>query len=416
MLQAAVIGAGNRGTIYSSYALKRPHEIQIIAIAELDEGRRKRFAKAHNIPEHMQFKTGEELLAGPKLCDVLFICTMDRQHFGPTMLALDKGYHILLEKPMSHDPLESVKIADKAKEKNAILAVCHSMRYGSLTQELKRLIDSKVIGDVMTIQWSENVGAEHYVSSFVRGKWRNSDESSSMILQKSCHDMDMLQWLVGSKCTKVSSFGSLTHFKADQAPEGAGTRCTECAIETDCPFSAIKLYYHERKGGWYNAVSIENTLEARMKALKEGPYGRCVWHCDNNVVDHQVVNLLFENEATVSFTMSGFTGKEKRTFKIMGTKGEIRGSRSQNELEINLFSGKQMVIYPEQYEGGHSGSDFLIMRDFVAQVNRGDRIGKTSAQESARSHMIAFAAEHSRVTGDTIDLDAYIEDVKAGRA
>jgi predicted dehydrogenase len=415
MIKAAVIGAGNRGRIYGSYAFRRPHEIQFIAVAEPNDERRKLFAKQHNIPEEMQFKTGEELLAQPQLCEVLLICTMDRGHFEPAMKALDKGYHILLEKPMSHDPAETVKIAEKAKQTGRTLQVCHSMRYGSFTQELKRLVDTKIIGDIMTIQWTENVGSEHYVSSFVRGKWRNSQESSSMILQKSCHDMDMLQWLVGAKCTEVSSFGALSYFKEDRAPEGSTERCTDgCAVEHSCPFSAVKLYYHERKGGWYNAVSLQNTLEARMKAIKEGPYGRCVFRCDNDVVDHQVVNLLFENDVTVSFTMSGFTGKEKRTFKIMGTEGEIRGSRSANELEINLFNGKQMKFYPEQVEGGHGGSDFLIMRDFVAQVRKGDLTGKTSAEESARSHMIAFAAEHSRVTGKTVNLDQYIQEMMAG--
>jgi predicted dehydrogenase len=417
MLKAAVIGAGNRGTVYGKYALKRPHEIQVIAVAEPDEKRRKLYAKHHNIPAEMQFHSWQEMLARPKMCEVLLICTMDRFHYEPAMLALEQGYHILLEKPMSHDPLESIKIAEKAQQHKRILAICHSMRYGTFTQELKRLVDEKVIGDLMSIQWTENVGIEHYVFSFVRGKWRNSQESSSMILQKSCHDMDMLQWLVGAKCTDVSSFGSLSHFKKEHAPEGSTERCTDgCAIEHECPYSAIKLYYHEKQGAWYNAVSLDNSLDARLQALKEGPYGRCVYHCDNDVVDHQVVNLRFENEVTVSFTMSGFTGKEKRTFKIMGTKGEIRGSGGKNELEINLFNGKQMTIHPTQVEGGHGGSDFLIMRDFVAQVQRGDLEGRTSAAESARSHMIAFAAEHSRVTGKTVNLDQYIQEIKLEKA
>jgi predicted dehydrogenase len=413
MLKAAVIGAGNRGTVYGRYALKRPHEIQVIAVAEPDEKRRKLYAKQHNIPEEMQFKTGEELLAQPKLCDVLMICTMDRGHFEPTMTALDKGYHILLEKPMSHDPIETVMIAEKVKQTNRILTVCHSMRYHAFYQEIKRLIDENVIGDVMTIQWTENVDFEHYTSSFVRGRWRNSQEASSMILQKSCHDLDAIHWMVGAKCTEVSSFGSLTYFKEENAPEGSTERCTDgCAVEQECPFSAIKIYLNDKTGSRSKAVSMENTLEARLKGLEEGPYGRCVFRCDNDVVDHQVVNLLFENEVTVAFTMTGFTNKEKRTLKVMGTKGELRGSLRANEIEVNLFSGKQTTMHVEQEEGGHNGMDFLIMRDFVAQVRRGDLEGRTPAAESARSHMIAFAAEHSRVTGKTINLDRYIEEMK----
>jgi predicted dehydrogenase len=418
MIQAALIGAGKRGMLaYASYALKRPDEIQFIAVAEPNEERRNLFSKLHHIPTEMQFASWEELLAKPKLCEALLICTMDREHYAPTMAALDKGYHILLEKPMSHDPLEAIRIAEKAEETQRILTVCHGMRYNTFSSELKRLIDAKLIGDIMTIQWTENVGHEHYVSSFVRGNWRNSQESSSMILQKSCHDMDMLQWIIGAKCTKVSSFGKLTYFRPENAPEGSTERCTDgCAVEQDCPWSAIKNYYNTKSGGWYNAVSLDNSLDVRMKAIKEGPYGRCVFRCDNDVVDHQIVNLEFENEATVSFTMSGFTKNMARTYKVMGTLGEIRGTRDVNEIEINYFNGKQERYYPQQIAGGHQGSDVLIMRDFIAQVKSGNLHSKTSATESARSHMIAFAAEHSRVTGQTIDLDEYIELIKSGGA
>jgi predicted dehydrogenase len=418
MIQAALIGAGKRGMFaYGPYALNRPDEIQFIAVAEPNEERRNRFAKLHSIPADRQFASWEELLAKPKLCEALLICTMDREHYAPTMAALDKGYHILLEKPMSHDPLEAIRIAEKAEETKRILTVCHGMRYNTYSSELKRLVDAKLIGDIMTIQWTENVGHEHYAISFVRGNWRNSQESSSMILQKSCHDMDMLQWLIGAKCTKVSSFGNLTYFRPENAPAGSTDRCTDgCAVEHECPFSAIKLYYNTKTGSWGSAVSLDNSLEARMKALKEGPYGRCVFHSDNDVVDHQVVNLEFENQATVSFTMSGFTKNQARTFKVMGTKGEIRGTRDANEIEINYFNGKQERYYPQQVSGGHQGSDVLIMRDFIAQVKSGNLHSKTSAIESARSHMIAFAAEHSRVTGKTIDLDEYIEQIKSGAA
>jgi hypothetical protein len=181
MIHAALIGAGKRGMLaYASYALNCPDEIQFIAVAEPNEERRSRFSKLHNIPVDMQFASWEELLAKPKLCEALLICTMDREHYAPTMAALDKGYHILLEKPMSHDPLETIRIAEKAEETQRILTVCHGMRYNTFSSELKRLIDAKLIGDIMTIQWTENVGHEHYVSSFVRGNWRNSQANRAV--------------------------------------------------------------------------------------------------------------------------------------------------------------------------------------------------------------------------------------------
>ncbi|MCC2683789.1 MAG: oxidoreductase family protein [Paenibacillaceae bacterium] len=414
MIHAALIGAGKRGMIaYASYALKQPHEIKFIAVAEPNEERRKMFSEQHNIPPEMQFTSWEQLLDKPQLCEAMLICTMDRDHYGPTMKALEKGYHILLEKPMSHDPLETLRIAEQAQRCQRILTVCHGFRYNTYSRELKRIVDSKLIGDVMTIQWTENVGHEHHVSSFVRGNWRNSNLSSSMILQKSCHDIDMLHWLVGAKCVQVSSFGKLTYFREENAPEGSTTRCTDgCAVEQECPYSAIKNYYHEKKGGWYNAVSLDNSLEARMKAIKEGPYGRCVFRCDNDVVDHQVTNLLFENDVTVSFTMTGFTKNMDRTYKIMGTLGEIRGCQEHNVIEVNLFNGKQEIYHPEQVGGGHRGSDFLVMREFVKQVERGDLVGRSSAQESADSHLITFAAEHSRVIGQTVNFDDYVQQLK----
>ncbi|TBL81365.1 Gfo/Idh/MocA family protein [Paenibacillus thalictri] len=416
MLQAALLGAGRRGMFaYASYALKRPDEIQFVAVAEPDEERRQMFARQHGIPPERQFASWEELLAEPRLCEALLICTQDRMHFEPTMKALEMGYHILLEKPMSHDPLESILLAEEAERRQRILTICHVSRYDTYYSEVKALLDTGVIGRIMSIQWTENVGFWHHSHSFVRGNWRNSDETSAMILQKSCHDMDLLQWFVGEECTSVSSYGSLSYFRPENAPKGSTERCTSgCEVEHECSFSAIKHYYNEDDTGFPMAVCLTPTLEARLKAITEGPYGRCVFRCDNNVVDHQVVNLVFDNEATVSFTMSAFTTENTRTFKIMGTSGEIRGHHQNNEIEIRHFSGKTELIRPKRFEGGHGGADFLIMREFVRQVRRGDLNGKTPAAVSARSHIMAFAAEHSRLTGQTVNLNHYMAELKEG--
>ncbi|TVY11319.1 Gfo/Idh/MocA family protein [Paenibacillus cremeus] len=416
MIKAALIGAGRRGIFaYASYALKRPDEIQFIAVAEPNEERRSLLAREHGIPPEMQFTSWQELLDRPQLCDVVLICTQDREHYEPAMKALERGYHILLEKPMSPNPLETIRLAEEAERRNRIMTVCHVSRYDTYYSTLKQLLDAKVIGKVMTVQWTENVGFWHHSHSFVRGNWRNSDETSPMILQKSCHDMDMLQWLIGGNCVEVSSFGKLSYFKPENAPAGSTERCTDgCAVEHECPFSAIKHYYNEKDSGFPMAVCLTPTLEARLKAIKEGPYGRCVFRCDNNVVDHQVVNLIFNNEVTVAFTMTAFSTENTRTFKIMGTEGEIKGHHENNEIEINYFSGKKEIIRPERYEGGHGGADYLTMRDFVRQVASKDLAGKTSAAVSARSHLIAFAAEHSRITGRTIQLNEYIQELKRG--
>jgi predicted dehydrogenase len=415
MIHAAVIGAGSRGMFdLGSYALRKPHEIKFIAVAEPNEERRLKFSEMYGIPEPMQFEGWEQLLAQPKLCEAMLITTMDKDHFAPTMKALETGYHILLEKPMSPDPRETLLMAEKANQRNRILTICHGMRYSTYFGTVKKLLDQGAVGRMMTIQWTENVGYWHQAHSFVRGNWRNSGLSSPMLLQKCCHDMDYLNWIVNSKCENVSSFGTLSYFREDQAPEGSTARCTDgCKVEHECVYSAIKLYLNKKEGWPQRVVSLEPTLEARMKALQEGPYGRCVYRCDNDVVDHQVVNLQFANEVTVAFTMTAFTRDISRSFKIMGTTGELLGHSGTNEIEIRHFTGKTEIIRPEEHDGSHGGADAIIMQNFIRQVESGDVSGGiTSGMESALSHLIVFAAEQSRKTGQTVNMDQFVEQLR----
>ncbi|MBO9610652.1 MAG: gfo/Idh/MocA family oxidoreductase, partial [Paenibacillaceae bacterium] len=241
------------------------------------------------------------------------------------------------------------------------------------------------------------------------------------------HDMDMLQWLVGSECVKVSSDGSLAYFRKENAPEGATARCADgCQVEHDCPYSAFKWYYNTSNEFPAKVATLRPDLDDRMQAIKEGPYGRCVYHCDNDVVDHQVATLLFDNGVTVAFTMTGLTLENKRTFAIMGTLGEIVGDDRRNELEVRMFAGKSERIVPAAAKGGHQGADSGIMRDFVRmggaegwEVANGKGSGmaarnKTSADVSARSHLIAFALEHSRVTGQAVNMRDYVEQIRTG--
>ncbi|MBS4179376.1 Gfo/Idh/MocA family protein [Lederbergia citrea] len=414
MITAALIGAGNRGMqAYGSYALKYPHEVKFVAIAEPNGEKRNKFSALHQIESSMAFESWEELLEKDKFCDALLICSPDRFHYTQVMKAIKKGYNILLEKPMSPNPQETLEIAKEATDQNVLLSVCHVLRYAPFYQELKLLIDSKVIGDIMSIQWNENVGYYHQAHSFVRGNWRNTEESSPMLLQKCSHDLDMLQWLIGSSCQSVSSYGSLSYFKEENAPEGSTMRCLDgCKVEKECPYSAIKWYLHERDEWPANVVSVYPTIESRLKALQEGPYGRCVYRCDNDVVDHQTVNMLFENDVTVAFTMSAFTKDQCRTFKIMGTKGEIEGNDWKNELIVRSFSGKTEVITPESISGGHMGADTSIMSDFIARVERKEKESLTSALVSAHSHLIVFAAEESRLSGKTVDFQTYVKSLE----
>lgn len=413
-ITAALIGAGSRGMeAYATYALKHPNEIEFVAVSDIDKDKVEKFKKLHNIADNMCFGHYEELLAQPKLADCILICTPDALHFEPAKIALEKGYHLLLEKPMSPQPKEVFELGEIAKKNNKVFSICHVLRYTKFYETLKKIVDSKKIGDLMSIQHNEYVGFIHQSHSFVRGNWRNSDESSPMILQKSCHDMDILLWLVNADCKRISSFGKLSHFKAECAPEGAPKRCLDgCPHAVSCPYYAPKIYLTENVGWPTNVISVDTSLEARTKALEEGPYGRCVYHCDNNVVDHQVVNMEFDNEVTVAFTMSAFS-RGGRTMKLMGTNGEIRAHMGKNEIEIyDLENNNIETIALGKTTSGHGGGDFGIMRSFVELVQNDGRIeGRTSAKSSVQSHLMAFAAEKSRVSNKVVEMDDYIDEL-----
>jgi predicted dehydrogenase len=277
-------------------------------------------------------------------------------------------------------------------------------------------LEQHAIGRTVSVQWNENVGYWHYAHSYVRGNWRNTKQSSPMLLAKCCHDIDLLHWLIDSDVTRVSSFGDLAYFKEENAPEGSTARCTDgCAVEHECPYSAIKWYYNEKTTFPQHVVSVEPVLEARWKAITEGPYGRCVYRCDNDVVDHQVVNFEFANGTTVAFTMTGLSYENTRTFKFMGTEGEIRGHLEKNEIEIIRFNGRRELIYPEGVEGGHGGGDFQIMSYFVSHLQAVLEGAKPdSADAAVKGHLSVFAAEQSRLTGKTVDMDEFVHTLKSG--
>lgn len=407
-----LIGAGLRGGyVYSQYALDHPNEFKVVAVAEPDPDRREAFSKKHNIPQGMQFESYKEILKIDKIADCAMICTQDRMHYEPVVMALEKGYHVLCEKPMSPDKEEIIKMGMMAKQYDRILSVCHVLRYSPFFSKIKSLLDEKKIGQLMTIQHIEEVGYWHHAHSFVRGNWRNEKESSPMILQKCCHDMDILLWLADSSCNKINSFGRLTYFSEENAPEGAPEYCMDgCSHCDDCPFYAPRFYLEHSKAvedGLVYAVTDYADSEHILDALKIGPYGRCVFHSDNTVVDHQTVEIEFENQVTASFLMTAFTNKCARRICLMGTKGEIKGDMEAGIIEVTEFvNGTNEVIKLHTPTKGHSGSDMSMMKDFVRMVGEGKK-GKTNADISVESHLMALAAEESRVNEAVINFKQY---------
>ncbi|WP_106496219.1 Gfo/Idh/MocA family protein [Lentibacillus sp. Marseille-P4043] len=408
---AIVIGAGDRGArAYAPYALEYPNELKIVAVAEPNKERRIKFKDTHGLPAKNCFSSWQDMMDRGKIADIAIICTLDRFHFQPTIKALELGYHVLLEKPMSPDPKECIEMARVAKKYNRQLTICHVLRYTEFWSTIKKVISDGKIGKVASLQLNENVEVMHMSHSFVRGNWNNKEKSSPMILQKSCHDMDIISYILDKKCERISSYGSLMHFKEENAPKDAPGRCLDgCPAELECPFHAGRYYLGEGRG-WARKFTEDTTREGIIKALHETPYGRCVYQSDNNVVDHQVVNMEFEDGATAIFSMCGFTREQTRIVQIMGTKGEIRGNMEENSISIYDFLTKhETIIKFDNPVSGHGGGDNGIVRTFLREI---DKVGETesvsSAAGSLRSHLMAFAAEKSRLnSGSSIELDDY---------
>lgn len=411
-MKLALIGAGERGTIYADHAVGKGH--QIVAVADLRAEKRLRAAKRYGISPENCYEEGLELIQSAPEADAAIVATMDRGHFAHAMAALDRGWNLLLEKPISPDPGECVALERKAREKGLGVTVCHVLRYTPFFQTVKHILDEGTLGRVVTIDHTENVGNFHMAHSFVRGNWRNSDLASPMILQKSCHDLDLLLWLTGKHARQVFSTGTLSFFRPENAPEGSADRCLDCPVAGNCRFDARKAYL-PGAGDWPSQVLTEDQSEAGiLRALREGPYGRCVFRCDNNVCDHQSTAIAFEDGVTAVFTLSGMTDRIYRYIHIMCEHGELFGDEGRGVIRINGFrsngvdASEERVIRLGDVVGGHSGGDAGLMDAFLDALERGNtRTTLSAISDSVESHLLAFAAEQSRLTGQAVAMDAY---------
>ncbi|UCC65497.1 MAG: Gfo/Idh/MocA family oxidoreductase [Anaerolineae bacterium] len=419
-IEAAMIGAGNRGYYaYGPYALQRPDEIRFTAVVEPHDERRRRFAQAHEVPKERQFHTWEDFFAQGQIAQALVNCTLDRMHLDSTLPALELGYDVLLEKPMSNTLAGNVHLVQTAEKHNRLLMICHVLRYTAFFSVLHDIVASGRLGQVITVEHRENVVFWHMAHSFVRGNWRNSQVESPMILAKCCHDLDILFWNLGP-VRQLDSFGSLIHYRAENAPPGAPDRCTDgCPAADDCPFYAPRLYLADQIGWPVSVISEDLSLEARRRALETGPYGRCVYGCDNDVVDHQTVNIEFESGATGVLFMHGHSHKEGRTMRYDGTRATLRGKFGYGhgdaieihdhltgrveQIDLLARAGQRVLA------AGHGGGDVGVMAAFVKAL-RDPGAGSTAlttSRESLESHLMAFAAEEARVRGNVIHMDDF---------
>ncbi len=409
VLTAAVAGCGSRGQdTYAKIIMTMPEKVKIVAAADINPEKLAGMRKLTGIPESACYASAEEMLAQPKLADIMLICTPDRCHYLQAKEALLKDYDLLLEKPIAPFADQCVELRDIALARGRKVAVCHVLRYTPFYQKIRQLLESGVIGRTVSIQAIEQVCYWHQAHSFVRGNWRSEGLSSCMILQKCCHDMDIFLWLTGKRCRRVSSFGGLSLFRPENAPEGSAERCVDCAAAESCPYNAVRFYLDEyRRAGddWpQNVVAFEPTEEKLMAALKDGPYGRCVYRCDNDVVDHQAVNLELEDGATVNFTMTAFTAHGGRVLRVGGTMGELYCDMKANIIKVMPYGKPDEIIDVRKLAddfSGHGGGDARLLREFI-DLARGE-IGvsgtMTSIDRSVESHLVALAAEESRKNG-----------------
>ena len=398
-----VIGSGGRGRTYARYAERFPGSMKVVGVADPNVYRRQMLVKAHNIPQESIFDDFREALARPKFADAVVIATPDNLHYEPCMKALELGYDVLLEKPVAPTEKECVDIMNQAHKYNRIVAVCHVLRYAPYYVALKQVVDSGALGEVVNIQLMEPIEHMHMAHSYVRGNWPLSTTSTPIILAKSCHDLDILRWMIGKPCKTIAAEGSLYLFRADKAPAGAPERCIDgCPHEAECPYSAIEIY--ERRRRHLTALDLPNRNDVNLirERLRTTNYGRCVYRCNNDQCDHYVTIMRFEDDVSASFSMDAFTPWGGRRIRIMGTKGFIEGD-SKKFTFYDFRSGhksvwdKKVVEIEEYKNAGHGGGDHALVRDFLRAVSAQDeKLLSSSIDVSIESHVMGFRAEKSR--------------------
>ncbi len=425
-IQAVILGYGDRSSRYAEYAKTRPEELEIVGVIDINELKRRQGKEAFSLTDEQIFDSLEAFLQANISCDVVINGTMDEVHYETTMPLLEKGYHILLEKPVTANPEELIAIQKKAEEKECKVVVCHVLRYTPFYSKIKSILDSGKVGKVISMQLNEHVWYGHFVNSYVRGKWRSEKAcGSSLLLAKCCHDTDLMCWLNNvTKPTYVSSFGSKSFFTEKNAPEGATKYCYECPNRETCMFDAEKFQIEKDFIPFYTWAGInkpldEITLEEKREFLKHDVYGQCVYQTDMDIVDRQCVSVEFENGSIGTLNMIGGSNKAGRHIHLVCEYGEIEGYIEDNKILVRIFD-KEKVWYEEQIidfnaeadlsrednsVGGHYGGDYYIMKDLVRFLNNEPTsVSTTVIDDSINSHLICYAAEKARKEKVVVEL------------
>ncbi len=414
MKTVAVIGLGSRGSMYAKRINNQGGKV--VAVCDINESVLNHVGDKLNIPKDMRFLSADALFAKGKIADALIVASQDRDHYTHAKEGLNLGYHVLCEKPVSPNKEECMELSAIAEEKGLYMVVCHVLRYAGFYDAIKQAIDSGIIGEITNIQQTENVGYWHYSHSYVRGNWRREDETTPSILAKCCHDLDLLYYYTGKKCKSVSSIGSRKIFIPENAPAGAPSRCLDgCPEAKTCPYYAPRFYYQFTLhsipiyiGRGYQVAKMGNPTIAQVKEAlaTTSPYGRCVYHCDNDVIENQTVLCKFDGDVNATLTMNASSKGCFRRVHITGTKGEIFGKDTDGKFRLNVW-GKRSKTVKAKVGQGHLGGDSGIIHDFLELLETDKPNPRVSfMKETLMSHLMAFAAEESRKNdGRTIFLE-----------
>lgn len=410
---AITLGAGARGNVYGDYAVEYPDQLDIVGVAEPIAIRNERYAKKHAIPDANRFQTWEDVFKKPKFADAVIISTPDQLHYGPCMAALKMGYNVLLEKPISPSEKECRDILELTKKTGKVVAVCHVLRYAPYFIKLRELMQSGAIGEIISLQHMEPIEHTHMAHSYVRGNWHNSAATTPILLAKSCHDLDIIKWMLGKESQSIQAFGDLKWFRKGNAPAGSTARCTDgCAVESTCPYSALKIYYRKRQRTYVFDLPEDKDKQgdAILDFLKTTDYGRCVYRMDNDQCDHYTTNILFKDNITASFNMEAFTPWGGRRTRVMGSMGFIEGDMSKFTIydfrtdQSKTYESKVLDVANYKNEG-HGGGDWRLVADWIQAVaQQNPNLLTSTIDASIESHIMCFMAEESRANKKVMDI------------
>ena len=437
-----VIGAGGRGRdAYGRWAIEHPDRARIVAVADVSEARRTALAaEAGGAAEYGDWREVVEDLRALR-ADGVVIAVPDALHVDVAIAVAEAGIPFLLEKPAAPTLSELARLARHAAGASTRLAVGHVLRFTPFWRSIKRIVDSGAIGRPMTLEVRENIGFWHFAHSYVRGNWRNTAQAGAMVLTKTSHDLDLIRWLAGSAPESVYSIGELTWFRPENAPPGAPEFCLDgCPVAADCPFYAPRYYVDalaDVTGHPVHLLGADTSRDGRLAALRNGDYGRCVYRSDNDVADHQQTTMMFPGGLTATLTASAFTAENTRNVAITGSAGQLTGHMESGEIVVDLFSPtaalpddlplashatqakapmghERHTLFVEMPNAdlgdhaGHAGGDAALMAEFVDALVEGTvGEGELSFVTALDSHLIAFAAEESRLSGRPVDFGAW---------